>query len=494
MLLLKDISQLRWLINWVKLVFFARKTMADPFKLFGRLFLHVLRSQGFRMEDSTKLLVILVFCISLFLLSCGSKCDQPVPIQNDEILDTRNTNTSVSTDIYLDATLSMQGFTNTNGYLSNYQLSIPVLERIAGGEVSFWKFGNEPVSIKREDYLKADKPIFYPNTKDLKETRIQNVIQQANESDLTLVVTDLFQESADINVLISLIKEKYVKKNIAVGILAIKSQFNGTVYNVGTNDRTFNWASGDDPSKFRPFYILAFGKHGDINNYFEKFDAETRSFETFDNKDAGFSIKKRIIFSRYLVEKPASLLDAKITPNNSVAKLAAGILVKTSSPKNPFREFTVGENADGEVFTAEIPLALLNNTTDFSNELKAEIQSSTCGGKTNNQITEPPIIVEAVMPDKQKIRLSVKVTGRKLIAQTTNVFRIILRPKSFTPPAWVGEWNMTGEQVEQWFKNKKEFQGSRTHNLSQFLSALWIATEEEFHPKIADFYCFFKRG
>ncbi|MFN0139889.1 MAG: hypothetical protein ACKVQW_07350 [Pyrinomonadaceae bacterium] len=446
------------------------------------------------MEELKKRLIILIFCSSLFFLSCGSKCDPPIPLQSEEILDTRNEGFPLSTDIYLDATLSMQGFTNASGYLSNYQLSIPVLERIAGGEVSFWKFGNEPVSIKREDYLKADKPVFYPNTQDLKETRIQNVISQANESHLTLVVTDLFQESADINVLISLIKEKYVKKNIAVGILAVKSQFNGTVYNVGTNDRTFNWASGDDPSKFRPFYILAFGKYGDINNYFEKFDSETRSFETYDNKDTGFSIKKRIIFSRYLVEKPSMLLDAKITPNNSVAKMAPGILVKTSSPKNPFKELVVGEKAEGEAFTAEIPLTLLNNTIDFSTELKAEIQSSTCGGKTNNQITEPPIIVEAITPDKQKIRLSVKVTGRKLIAQTTNVFRIILRPKSFTSPAWVGEWNMTGEQVEQWFKDKKEFQGSKTHNLSQFMSALWIATEEEFHPKIADFYCFFKRG
>lgn len=436
--------------------------------------------------------ILFLLSVSVLSISCGSKCDPPPPIADAEILD--KTNATRQTDVYLDGTLSMQGFTNMNGDLSIYQRVIPVLERIAPGDVTFWKFGNEPKAIGRSEYLQADKPAFYPNSKDLEETRIQKVLQNVDTTHLTVIVTDLFQESADINQLISTIKEKFIKANISVGIMGVKSQFDGTIYDVGTNNRTFRYASGGDPQRFRPFYMLVLGSHAAVSGYFDKFDAETASFSSFENKETGFTIKKRIIYSRYLTDAPASLIDAKVTPNNTVAKMAAGFLVKTNSPKNPFREFTVGETADGTAFTAEIPINILTDAIDFGPELSAEIQPSTCGGRPATLGNEPPIIVEATTPDKKKIQLSVRVIGRKLPARTTNVFRIILRPRSYVPPGWVADWNMTGEEVERWFKSPNDFKGSRTHNLSQFLDALWVATEEEFRPKVADFYFYMKRG
>src|SRR5690349_12462839 len=91
----------------------------------------------------------LLFGIALSLLlgtSCAkvaTKCAAPPSADTSEILAPADPNVSV--DIFLDATLSMQGFITANE-ASYYKRSIPILERSViknGGQVNFFAFGTD---------------------------------------------------------------------------------------------------------------------------------------------------------------------------------------------------------------------------------------------------------------------------------------------------------------------------------------------------------------
>ena len=85
---------------------------------------------------------------------------------------------------------------------------------------------------------------------------------------LAVIVTDLFQDEGDINRLVAQLKEKYLQKELAVGLLGIRSQFDGTVYDAGINVPPIDH-QGD-----RPFYLLVLGRHADIAYYFDQIKAE----------------------------------------------------------------------------------------------------------------------------------------------------------------------------------------------------------------------------
>jgi len=143
-------------------------------------------------------------------------------------------------DIYLDATLSMQGFTNSETF-SYYQQTIPLLESAViktwkNGTVNFNKFGNKIENLPDRKFLEANKAAFYSDKNYNRKTFIENVISTADTRHLSVIVTDLFQDNADINPLIEKIKTKFTGGDLAVGVMAIKSQFDGTIYDVGSNN------------------------------------------------------------------------------------------------------------------------------------------------------------------------------------------------------------------------------------------------------------------
>ena len=219
----------------------------------------------------------IVFFVA-FLTGCkkntAGKCSVISAIETKDTLLPPTENLQV--DIYLDATLSMKGFTETDSF-SYYQQTIPLLEssviNTLRGEKVFYKFGNKSEVLKDRDFLQSQKPAFYADANFNTKTLIENVLENANPQNLTIVVTDLFQDNADVNQLSEKIKSKFITANLAVGILGIKSQFNGTVYDVGSNNYSFPYKTGDEAT-YRPFYILAFGSHSNIARYFDALEQD----------------------------------------------------------------------------------------------------------------------------------------------------------------------------------------------------------------------------
>lgn len=449
-------------------------------------------------KNLEKLLIAACFVFFLLGSSCASK--NCVPIHATDAKDALTMPTeNLETDVFLDATLSMQGFV-TEGSFSIFQQTIPILERAViknNGRIHFYKFGTEIKELPERSYSEFDKKSFYTDAELNRITSIEKVLEQSDTNHLTIIVTDLFQEKADINQLSEQIKKKFIGNGLAIGILGIKSQFDGTVYDVGTNNYSFKYTGSGESSSFRPFYLIAFGKHADIAGYFDTL---------ITGEMSRFPVKERIIFSRFLTAKPTAFEGAKITETKGVNEVS-GVLIKVENKDNIYKEFKLKDNIDVAFFSAQMPFQPLPNIVNFSEQFVDSVEAFNCPNSdsntanTENKLTfasdagnQSVLGIQSSMVENQRINLKLEIPTKKLESETIYGFHIILRPKEYSLPKWINEWNMTGEQVEEWRKNPASFDGTKTYNLLPFLQTLWETTRQVHNPKVADFYIYLRRG
>ena len=110
-----------------------------------------------------KLLFLVCGLSVLFGSTCGSykTCEPIHRIDTKDLLTLPTDN--LETDIFLDATLSMQGFIS-EGTFSFYQQTIPILERSViknNGKAHFYKFGTTIKELPERSYSEFDKKSFY---------------------------------------------------------------------------------------------------------------------------------------------------------------------------------------------------------------------------------------------------------------------------------------------------------------------------------------------
>jgi hypothetical protein len=305
------------------------------------------------------ILVILVF--SLPQLGCESKVKElPPEDASDNVGEVSDT---LDVDIFLDATLSMKGFI-IPGVASHYEQTIQLLERAVGkgwqnGKAMFYRFGSTISPIKSRGYLEAAQPGFYTDKKFFQKTFIENVLDSAKTENLTVIVTDLFQNDADVNLLTRKLKEKYLIKNLAIGILGIKSEFNGSVYDVGIRNYSFAYTSNNANSEtFRPFYVLMLGKHTDVVRYYE--ELEKSGLKNFPSNNF-------LIFSRYLGNPLTSFEGGGIDTPSKIVETSG--IISPSLPLNRLKQFKQFRLRDGSVdasFTAALTHKPLPYTMQFN--------------------------------------------------------------------------------------------------------------------------------
>ena len=166
-----------------------------------------------------------------------------------------------------------------------------------------------------------------PEEIDANDTPEEAPVLANTEGQLVVIVTDLFQDDSDITQLIGHVKDKYIKKGVDVGLFGLRSQFDGTVYDIGSGEGSslrYRSTPGN-PETFRPFYLLVLGRHADIAHYFDRLTANSTDAQT-------------IIFSRYLVSPLLSFEDAttielkKLNPLDQNPRLKRFRIVGDSDP------------------------------------------------------------------------------------------------------------------------------------------------------------------
>ncbi len=468
------------------------------------------------------MLLSIYLCLFIFFTGCDTD-KQGIPDPPEPLPPLPSISDRLVARIYFDATLSMQGFVAPGS--THYTRICPDLESVivSGWKdetVNFFRFGEKVESIDRSTYLQAGYESFYEQEHIFRETYIEEVIQheeqlvnaqmEANstpedttgtdvndtpeatiegvtptetvnerkqEGQLVVIVTDLFQDDSDITLLIDHLKEKYIKKGSEVGLFGLRSQFDGTVYDIGIGaGSSMPYRSNPgDPETFRPFYLLVLGKYADIAHYFDRLIAN------------GFSDAETIIFSQYLVSPLLSFENAKIDPYNLNKKV-----VNRDHSRNPILEqYEIVKGSDPAKISAKmeyvpLPHAIPFDSNTFENPIIAEHKAEHKPDRNGENERSPDAMdCLEVTPTFSENELTVEFAlTASLPRKAVYLYEVILLPAidTYKVPDWCSDWNMGAER-----------NGAKTLNLVNFVRGLTETTVRDHLPKIAQFYFYIKK-
>lgn len=362
-------------------------------------------------------------------------------------------------DVYWDASVSMAGYTTVAADNLFRELPDEVMD-VGGslGEVNFFRFGTEIVPMQSGEYRK------YINQEPYTElaNSIKNVVDGADPTHLSVVVTDLFESDAAWSAVSQKLQEKYFKDKCAVAVLAFKAPFNGTVYDVGLDGAKFNYDSAGDPAKYRPVYLLIMGPDVHVNSFLKRCQEKN----LVQNK------LEMVKFSSNLMETQADVKNMPEIETENLIEIEKlefpedykAVEYKISAKDEPckvVRSFKYKPNKYG----CQIDI----------NKIKPVVQIRFLNPETEEwEVCERKAFEVSIEPEEDEPETyDVKVT---FVAQDSlkdgavNVAMVYLVPEydGLILPAWVQEWNMSATAAA----DPRQFDGSKTANLSRIISSL----------------------
>ena len=452
--------------------------------------------------------ILLTIYLSLFFLvpSCKIGKDQKIPeFQPDASNSTLgDISDRLVARIYFDATLSMQGFVIPSS--TQYTQMCRYLESVivSGWEnatVKFFRFGEKVESINRSTYLNLSQTAFYENSRIFRETFIQKIIDHevqltpdevedsvtteestetvsipeetnnnGKESQLVVIVTDLFQDNRDLTVLVTQLKEQYIQKGYEVGLLGLRSEFDGTVYDLGEAPLPYRSTSGK-PETFRPFYLLVLGRHADISHYFDRLIAN------------GFSDAQTVIFSRYLVNPLLSFGGGKeIKTDNLNRKIINPKYSQTSSLK----QYEIVDNSKPASISAKMECVPLPHSMSYDSDMFEVSTISKDNDDEEIKISKAETCLKVIPTisknnDNNELKVEFSLDSPSLPRKTVYLYEVTLSPNvdTFQAPEWCSKWDMGDER-----------NGAKTLNLVNFVRDLSLVTARTHRPQIAKFHCY----
>ncbi len=401
-------------------------------------------------------------------------------------------------NVYVDGTPSMQGFVANSNSNSRYVQTLEKLLSLLQTEpVSlqgqlrsfsrpprFFRLGKNDRTGKdwealktTGDYRKAELPAFYSGSSGLPLLSVSQIdaaiVPPDEDNELTIILTDLYQAQDDVTEMIKKIKQ-YLNKTQqqgAVGVLGIRSEFNGTVYTeaLGGSGK-FPYNSNGQP--LRPFYVLFLGQLDDVYFYLNKLLGSGSG----DGKEA-------VIFSPYHLHQTLAYLQRKsktdLTPAQSQSLqipgtgMKQGRLVvklrdehvqplsinKKSQPIDLF--YNVELLPISQVLGADTT-ALSTTTTPYSFEPKS--------GKFQPDLQNASLQQVLNFKDWQvannKLSFSTQIQPEKVQPPGIYSFEVDVRVDTTGDPLPDQAW------WQKWHSSPASTDGSKTHNLQNFLSDL----------------------
>lgn len=423
-----------------------------------------------------------------------------IPSPNEPIDQAKPLNISIN----VDGSGSMYGFIKNNAN-SRFAQTINLLDSVVSlgkhsrpgkPSIKHYRIGEKTTqSISDAQYQKAKFPEFYigkssefpPVTSQI-DVAIEN---PKGEAQLLILITDLDQQGSDRNKLNKKIEDSYFNKQFpgnAVGILGIKSEYNHTVYSVDSRlykDFTYT-TQGKDPEAYRPFYVIFLGHYQDIIHYVDKMKQKEPNL--FDNSE--FSIfypnklaTKLASFSNNLPSLPSDLIRPSSLQKDQVA-------VEVTSP--PYERIEIPKRID----KSQQPNIKYSLT--FT-PLKYSIPINSNSITTQTKILTYDFVNEVFTPNnshalKQAINFTDwEITGNNLnFTNTLNtdflpdpgiyIFQVNAIANSFQEESWWKEWDWTSRIDNQ--------DGSKTHNLLNFMKNLKQTTTDLMEEPSIGYFCY----
>ena len=410
---------------------------------------------------------ILLFALSLVLVGCNSTQVQTVPPLPGTLPNSLTAPEKLDTDIYFDATVSMKGFTTLAA--GNVYLTLPdLLGDLCGaaGDVKFFSFGEQIHALDGRNYRRFTMPEVYTEP----ITAVANVIDAADTSHLSIIVTDLFESDSDWSNVTQKLRDKFFANHLAVAVIGIRNSFYGEIFDVGLNAAKFSYNSWDNPDRYRPFYLLIMGRDDAVKNFLRKFNER----QTLPN-DTGY-----LLLSENLAETASDFSNFAL-----------------EEQENFYSDDTL--NLDKRV--KEFGLDTFNEAASFIFSWKYEPPPGACPldlsdidtavevfaaeGEEWTPRPENDLRVSLMKDKRQSDIFSVKVslTPEKSLAEgKLNFVRIKVMPKErgYKLPAWVELWSVNVDA------SAKNFDGSKTLNLIRVLGSLKDSVFAASRPVLMD--------
>jgi len=429
----------------------------------------------------------LIFGCAIFIGSCSTpkKWPPPPPHQSERL---EEKSTQIIFDVFFDATLSMQGFVNP-GIITDYARVIDRLEgSITTGwpnaTVTFYKFGTTIRELSGREQKNAVKPAFY-NEKELRGiTSTEKVLDTARTDHFTIIVTDLFQDDADVTQLVNKLKDKFLPATISVGLLGIQSNFDGIVYDVGITRDWFQYRGQ------RPFYIVMIGKHRDIEHLYSSLDI--RILNELTNKNflllsSHFSYPLPSFEKVRITSKANADEITNILPHNSKDSRVKQLRIKSGKVQSQLTLLLA---------RIRLPYTLDLDPSAFEIELSPHKVETIAGRDTlvsymdgTNALTTIPVVTDS------SIELRLKIDETKLATTGIYVFeqRIHLTDNVDLLPKWIVSWNMNLTKLPDWKLKPSSFEGNTTLSLRKFTLDLFQAIVQTQKPEISHLFYYIRK-
>ncbi len=420
-----------------------------------------------------KLRWLVAIAACLLMTSCKPKTIIPscVPLSNRTSAIDKKSDT-VTTSIQIDATPSMQGFTK-NFTNSRYAQTLDLLDRASTttwktSQVQYFRFGAAKEQIDRQAYLQAKLPEFYTGSNSVfRVSQIEVAIIPAAKDRVSIIVTDLYQKDSDTNLVLKKLKEDYLQKGYAVGILAIRSEFDGIVYDVGIKNTQFAYSTqGKKIEQLRPFYVLVLGSYSNISNYFDEIKKTSNSLIN----DEQFVIFYPQIVSQASVFQPENLPDLPRGIRRLKTINDGKVLMKVN--EQPIDIININKNTDN---TYSINYQAPYNPLPYTLPIEPSAVTINSIAKTFDTTTKDfqqvngskALLLNDWKTDKNNISFVTKINSND-IDPGVYLFTVDVIPQDLKDWKWWQEWN----------SNESSFDGAKTNNLLPFFQGLKSLTTE----------------
>jgi hypothetical protein len=430
--------------------------------------------------------------MTLFLVSCNKKVELKCEIPN---VNTANTQTlsksnNLNVAIYLDGSGSMLGYVKDgeSNYTKALQSIRQVFELTGQLPVQYYRIGNPMQTITSNDYYSyGGTSVFYDGS-NAKFKQVSSPIDAAiiptvkNQPKMTVIITDLQQNSGDVTRLNKKIQDTYFNsenKDYAVGVWAVKSQFNGNIY-IDKNNQlaAFPYNSGTTTEKFRPFYVLFIGPYQDVKYYFDELQKYTQG-QSLANQE----ISKLMIFHPdYILEQVLKLETLPTTPQGitrTVSLVKDGVAASQVNQGNyellqidSRQQDNLSINYSVKLSPSAYSLFVDPNSLNLS--LKAEKFDKFA--KEFTEIDSSADISQAIefkdwqiMPQENKLQFTSVIQPNKFPEPGVYTLQFDIVTSTLQVPDWWKQWD--------WQTKSSDKDGSKTNGLYDFLNNLKIRTE-----------------
>jgi hypothetical protein len=378
----------------------------------------------------------------------------------------------LAVDFFYDATVSMKGYVvpnEENAYksiLRNLKLAaVPKMRKET--PLRFFRFGTVIQSLDSNSLDRVFDTGFYAGEEVNLKTFIEGVVSAADIERLTIFVTDFFQEMTDYTALVLALKEKYADSSLAVGLLGVRSTYQGEVYDIGSNRDHFYYDCRDKSAAYRrPFYVFFLGRHADIQNYYERL---------WSLNPDGYPEAHFLMFSPYLTNLPGSFVSAEVGPARGIYKDALGYDFSPSEIKAG--QFTIQREPDTPWLDISVKYSVLNNIPVLNfDSLQMEYSSLRLSSKEWKSLPadKQPLRIDLLQITDSSVSMKLMFDRRRFDGPGDYAFNIkhLVRHQAVSLPAWVNDWTMDLADLPKWRDNPGLFDGSRTVYLNTFCTAL----------------------